>query len=103
MVLAPLSDLRLAAGYRLGQDRRVDNAVRQIAALAGEASAYEQALKAKENEARTLREINDSYETSLGTCQRDRDKAMRSLVRAKGWNKVLVLAAGVLAIITVTR
>lgn len=73
-VIVPLADLRLAAGYRLGQDRRVSNAVQQIAALAGEVNALENSLKSKTAEAVTLRAINDSYNESLGKSQQDATK-----------------------------
>lgn len=72
-------------------------------ARAQEAQLLREAITLKDQQIATLEQMNLSYETSLGTCQRDRDKAMRSLVRVKGWNKVLVLAAGVLTAIVIAR
>lgn len=102
-MVAPLADLRLAAGYRLGQDRRVSNAVRQIAALASEATALDSALANKSRETEALRAINENYQHDLGTCQRDQDRLKASLSRVRGVNKALILAAGVLTSILILR
>lgn len=102
-VIAPLNDLRLAYGYRKAQNRRVSNAVREIAALAGQVRTLTVEKEQAEGIGNNERREKEIAQGSLATCNETNAQLSKSNNSLKGWNKGLLAGVAVLTAILVFK